>query len=135
MIIRAVGLCSATKNYIDCTYDYQVVVNKDLINEAISRLLLYTKSNSNLNILQVPIICNISNDEITLTDNYGNTEVVTLDTQTSHTQDYTMKVNIADIKYILDTCRSGHFTTKFGNHSSFVVSYGPVSHLVRELGN
>lgn len=129
------GPCEASKNYINESYATHAVISVPAFAAAISRLMLFTKNSINkANMSYIPMNISFTTDELTITDDAGNVDCVAINNDGSYIDtDYTLRVNIADIKSVLDSCKTGHITLNCGNSRSVVISRGSISNVIPEV--
>jgi len=133
LLAQVVGPCSATKNYINTTYTNHLVLSVSALNAAVSRLMLFAKNSvEKANMLRVPATVVLSANELSMTDTLGNTEVVAVENESYVEDGYTMIINLADLKLVLDSCKEDHITVNCGNHRSVIISRGTISNLIPE---
>jgi hypothetical protein len=89
-------------------------------------------SKSVANMLWVPCTVVVDNKEITIADHHGNIEYVAVENGSWVDGTYSMALNIADLKLIMDSCREQHVTLNCGNHRSVIVNYASVHNLIPE---
>ena len=133
MLTKIKGPCEATKNYINESYKIKAVLPVNQLSEAISRLMLFTKNSINgTNMHYISLNVNISEDGFAMTDDNGNTEVVQIESGSYIEEPYDLKINVADIKLVLDSCKDEHITFNCGNGRSVVINRSNISHLIPE---
>lgn len=128
------GPYRATKQFIETTYDNHIVVAADILNAAITRIMQFTKNSiSNADMTLLPAEVHLNNDEITIIDPQENTEVLVAENASYTNGEYIMKVNLPDLKSVLDSCKSEHITINCGNHRSVIIHRGNISNVIPEL--
>ena len=126
--------CIQTKRFLDEPYAHHVVLSAKEVSAAISRLMLFTKNSvDKVNMAFIPATCTMDNDELVLRDKFGNIETVTVENGSYVDESYSMAVNLADIKLIVDSCKNDHVTMNCGNHKAVVFVRGNISNLIPEL--
>ena len=134
LISKIQGPCAATKRFIDTTYPHHLVLSAKEVSAAISRLMLFTKNSvDSANMAFIPADCILTNDEVVIRDKFDNIETVNVENGSYVDDTYTMKVNLADIKLITDSCKGEHVTMNCGNHQSVVFVRGNISNLIPEI--
>lgn len=112
------------------TYDYNIVVDKNLLLEAISRLSLFQKKDTSS--IYTPVV--FTTDYITLYDsseeNYESIKYI--NTETALTSPYSCIFNTNDLKLTLETCSSQFVTIGFGNHEAVVIKRDNVINVIPE---
>ena len=125
--------CEMTKNFINEPYDNHLVINAAQMSAAIARLMMFTKNSGKAtNMLSVPATISFANGEMTISDNDNEEVVSTLNEESSMVNGYSMIVNLADLKAILDSCKDGTITMNCGNHRVIVFTRGNINWLVSE---
>jgi len=133
LINKIQGPCAATKNFIKEAYSNHLVVSSTELAAAISRLMLFTKNSvTGQNMKSVPATVTFTQDDMTITDSLENSEVVAIESGSHVDTDYSMVINIADLKLVLDSCKGEHITINCGNHRSVVITRGAISNLIPE---
>jgi hypothetical protein len=79
-------------------------------------------------------ICSTFNNTIvTITDTQGNVDVVAIENDGSYVDtSYTFRINIADLKLVLDSCKNEHITVNCGNHKSIIICRANISNVIAE---
>jgi DNA polymerase III sliding clamp (beta) subunit (PCNA family) len=135
LLQKVKGPCDATKNYINETYPTHIVLSAQNFAAAISRLMLFTKNSidkANMNYVVADI--SFTNDEVIITDTQGNVDVVAIENDGSYVDtSYSFRLNIADLKLVLDSCKNSHVTMNCGNNRAIVLSRGPISNVIPEV--
>ena len=129
------GPCDATKRFINESYSNRLVVAANVLSAAISRLVLFTKNSvDKANMLKIPASITINSGEITIKDTLENEniEVVPIEGDSIVEEGYTMEINLADLKLVLDSCKNEHVTISCGNHRAVVITHGLISNLIPE---
>ena len=133
LINKVQGPCNATKTFIKEKYSNSLVLSATALSNAISRLILFTKNSiNNANMHYLPVTATITADDLTLSDNRGNSEVIEIENGSFVDGSYEMIVNLADLKLVLDSCKNEHITLNCGNHRSIVISRGNINNLIPE---
>ena len=134
LISKVQGPCIATKRFIAEPYAHHVVLSAKAVSAAINRLMLFTKNSvDKVNMSFIPATCVVDNDEVVLKDKFGNIETVTVENGSYVDESYTMKINLADVKAIVDSCKTEHITMNCGNGKSVVFVRGNISNLIPEV--
>lgn len=125
--------CAATKSYIEDTYANHLVVSSNELSAAVNRLMQFTKNAlSNQNMRNVPAKVSLSDAEMTITDNLDNSEAISIEAGSYVDSTYTMIINLADLKLVLDSCKNEHLTINCGNHRSIIINRGQITNLLPE---
>lgn len=126
--------CEATKKYATQAYQNHLVISTTELSAAIARLLQFTKNSTpGQDMKMVPASVTFTTDDLTLTDLQGNVESVAVENTSSVDTDYSMVINIADLKLILDSCKVDHITVNCGNHRQVMLARGLVNNFIPEL--
>ena len=134
LLAKIQGPCDATKRFISEKYNYSVVLSVTSLSAAISRLMLFTKNSiDKANMAMVPATVEITADDFIITDTLGNTETVQVENGSFVADTYSMKVNLFDLKNVLDSCKNEHITLNCGNGRSVVINRGVINNLIPEL--
>ena len=134
LISKVQGPCAATKRFIDEKYPHHLVLSAKEVSAAISRLTLFTKNSvDSANLSFIPADCILSADEVIFKDKFGNIETVNVENGSYVEDTYTMKINLADVKLITDSCKGEHVTMNCGNGRSVVFVRGNISNLIPEI--
>lgn len=125
--------CAATKSYIDEKYSNYLVLSSTELSAAVGRLMLFAKNTvTNQNMRNIPAKVTFTDTELTLTDALENAEVVTVESGSYGDTTYSMIINLADLKLVLDSCKNEHITFNFGNHKSIIINRGSIINLLPE---
>ena len=126
--------CDAMKKLIQEVYDHTLVVSASDMSAAIARLLMFHKNSSaKADLSFVPANITFDNAEFTISDASGdNIEVVTVENGSVTAGNYTMGVNLIDLKSVLDSCKNEHITLNCGNRKSIIINRGMISNVIAE---
>ena len=126
--------CDAMKNLVKEAYDHNLVLSASDLSAAISRLLMFHKnSNVKADLSFVPALVNFDDTEFTISDLSGdNKEIVTVENGSSTPGNYSMGVNLIDLKSVLDSCKNEHITMNCGNKKSIIINRGTISNVIAE---
>jgi hypothetical protein len=126
--------CDAMKNLVKETYDHNLVLSASDLSAAISRLLMFHKnSNVKADLSFVPALVNFDDTEFTISDLSGdNKEIITVENGSSTSGNYSMGVNLIDLKSVLDSCKNEHITMNCGNKKSIIINRGTISNVIAE---
>ena len=137
LINKIQGPCMATKNFINSSYDYRLVLSANEFYNAISRLQMFTKNNKasaeKATTSYMPVTITIRDTELIVKDKFDNMESVTIENGSYVSGEYTFGVNLADLKLVFDSCRNEHVTFNCGDHRSIIISRGHISNLIPEV--
>lgn len=126
--------CDAMKKLIQEVYDHTLVVSASDMSAAIARLLMFHKNSSaKADISFVPANISFDNTEFTISDVSGdNSEIVTVENGSVTAGNYSMGVNLIDLKSVLDSCKNEHITINCGNRKSIIINRGMISNVIAE---
>jgi hypothetical protein len=125
---------NATKRYFAATYPSNFVVSTNVLSAAISRLMLFSKNSGESTTQVIPGTFVFKGDEIIIQDSQHNTEIVVIENEDSYLVDnYSMTLNLIDLKTILDSYKNEHVTINCGNSQAVVVTRQNISHLLPEM--
>lgn len=136
LISKVQGPCNASKGFINATYPNHSVISVNEMLAAINRLMLFTKNSiDKANLALVPAKFTITSNEIEIVDEQNNIETVTVENDSYVSNgSYTMSLNLADLKLVLESYKNEHITMNCGPASrSVVINCGPVSNLLLNL--
>lgn len=134
LIAKVEKPCQASKTLIDFKYPNNLVVNAADMAAAIGRLITFTKNSfDKVNTQLIPAELTFTPGQIEIKDLNGNIEVVTVENDSYLDANYTMAVNMVEVKTILDSSKITHVTLNCGNNRTFTINRGTISNLVSEL--
>jgi len=136
LLNRIQGPCLATKRYISEAYPIKIVLYSNTLSAAISRFMLFMKnSTEGTSMMNMPVTVRISGSDFAISDASENTEVVPIENNPLIAVPYEMKVNLADIKSVLDSCKDEHLTFNCGNRKSIIITRNNICNLLPEGNN
>lgn len=125
--------CNATKQLINSSYPNQMVFSAEKLLSAVNRLMLFTKNSfAKINTALIKVKAEFTADELTLTDNLGNTEVIPTENDSHVTAPYITNVNLTDLKFVLESCKNDFITVRCGNRRAITISRGTICNLIPE---
>lgn len=126
--------CDAMKNLIKEPYDHTLVLSASDLAAAINRLLMFYKNSSaKADLSFVPALVDFTETELSISDLSGdNKEIITIENGSATPGNYSMGVNLIDLKSVLDSCKNEHITVNCGNHKSIIVNRGTISNVIAE---
>ena len=126
--------CDAMKNLIKEPYDHTLVLSASDLAAAINRLLMFYKNSSaKADLSFVPALVDFTETELSISDLSGdNKEIITIENGSTTPGNYSMGVNLIDLKSVLDSCKNEHITVNCGNHKSIIVNRGTISNVIAE---
>lgn len=124
----------AIRGRAQATYDNNVVLNRREFLDAINRLLLFSAGygvSKNLKPYS-GFVC--EGNTLTISDaNKENQEVITFKNDTKVDHAYSMTLDLADLKLILENIPDAYITMAFGNHQAVVIKRPSVSNVIPEV--
>lgn len=124
---------SAIRGRAEFEYLHNVVLSTIELKDAVNRLLLFSAGYGSIKNLKPYSQFVFNNNQVTIYDsNKENSEILTFKNNTSVTEEYTMTLDLADLKLILDTISDDYITLSFGNHQAAVIKRQSISNIVPE---
>ena len=125
---------SAIRGRATTTYANNVVLNKEELLASINRLLLFSAGYGSVKNLKPYSLFECKDDTMTIYDsNKENKEVIKFKNDTKVDSEYSMTLDLSDLKLILDTITEEYVTLSFGNHQAVVVKRTNISNVVPEV--
>ena len=125
---------NAIRGRAAATYDNNVVLNKEELLASINRLLLSSAGYGSVKNLKPYSLFECKDDTMTIYDsNKENKEVIKFKNDTKIDAEYSMTLDLSDLKLILDTITEEYVTLSFGNHQAVVVKRTNISNVVPEV--
>lgn len=122
----------AIRNRAEAIYPYRVVLDKNLLLQAINRMMLFTVGSSRESFKAFGIF-EFFGDHVTLMDsNRENQEVVTF-SEGSVDSLYCSTLDLQDLKSTLDSCSDTYVTLRFGDEQAVVLARKAVSNVIPEV--
>lgn len=125
------------RNLTTAPYDYSFTLNKDLLLEAINRLLLFSKGygvSQSAAAVQIPPygIFSFECGKLEIWDSKKeNVEDISYIDKDSKPK-YVFALRLLDLESVLDSCSEKEINIKFGNHRSIVITRGNISNIIPE---
>lgn len=133
LINKIQGPCAATKGFIAESYSNRVVVSATEFDAAVTRILNSYKRNVDAaSARAISATITFTDTDFALTDTFGNVESVAIQNGSQVDTDYSLNINLADLKLVLDSCKGEHITMNCGNKRSVVITRGAISNLIPE---
>ena len=132
-IQRIKAPCDAMKSLVQEAYDHNLVLSASDLSAAIARLLMFHKNSAaKTDLTFVPATINFDTADFVITDASGeNSESITIENG-SVSSNYSMGINLIDLKSVLDSCKNEHITLNCGNHKSVIINRGNISNVIAE---
>ena len=125
---------SAIRGRATATYVNNVVLNKEELLASINRLLLFSAGYGSVKNLKPYSLFECKDDTMTIYDsNKENKEVIKFKNATKVDSEYSMTLDLSDLKLILDTITDEYVTLSFGNHQAVVLKRTNISNVVPEV--
>ena len=125
---------SAIRGRATTTYVNNVVLNKEELLASINRLLLFSAGYGSVKNLKPYSLFECKDDTMTIYDsNKENKEVIKFKNDTKVDSEYSMTLDLSDLKLILDTITDEYVTLSFGNHQAVVLKRTNISNVVPEV--
>lgn len=125
---------SAIRGRATTTYANNVVLNKEELLASINRLLLFSAGYGSVKNLKPYSLFECKDDTMTIYDsNKENKEVIKFKNATKVDSEYSMTLDLSDLKLILDTITDEYVTLSFGNHQAVVLKRTNISNVVPEV--
>ena len=116
---------SAIRNMADKTYTNSVVLNKANLLATLTRILLFNDE---------PVgTFEFTSEDLTIIDSSGeNRETIKYENSVDTISSYTMGINLANFKLILDGAEDDYITVNFGDHKAVVVAKNTIKDIIPE---
>lgn len=116
------------------TYPHSVSINKDVLLDAVSRLLLFSAGYGTKENIRPNSVLSFSNGVLTIYDaNQDNLEQIPYTDNSTDKEDYTMKLNMDYFKKVLDSCTEQFITLNFGDQKACVVVRNAIRNVLPEV--
>lgn len=124
---------AAIRKRANDTYLYSVFVNKNDLNQALNRLMLFDAGFGSKKSLKSYARFKFHDDTVEITDNSKeNIETIYTVNDSKVDDYYEMTLDIIDIKNVLDVCNEEFINIRFGNHTAVVISRGNINNVIPE---
>ncbi len=118
---------SAIRGMATNTYAHSVVIESDLLVDALNRILLFNDANTYG-------FFEFTRDTLTIFDySRENKETLTLMNECPTLDSYTLATDLANFKLILEGIEDEYITINFGNHKAIVVKKNSVTNVIPEI--
>lgn len=125
---------AAIRNRANTTYAYNVVLNKNELLDTINRLLLFSAGYGTSKNLKPYSTFTCSDNQMTIySSDKENKEIIRFKDDTKVAEEYSMILDLNDLKLILDTITEEYVTLSFGNHQAVVVKRTNISNVIPEV--
>lgn len=114
----------------NAVYPFNVVLNKNELQQAVNRLLIFLGGKN----VKAYSPFEFKEDTLTIYDNSAkeNSEIIKFKDNTVVSDEYSMVLDLADLKLVLDTVVEEYVTLSFGNHQAAVIKRGHVANVIPE---
>ena len=124
---------NAIRGRAEFEYPYNVLLNTQELKDAINRLLLFSAGYGSIKNLKPYSKFVFKNNQVTIYDsNEENIELITFTNDIKIDGEYTMILDLADLKLVIDTIVEDYVTLSFGNHQAVVLSRSTISNIIPE---
>lgn len=118
------------RSKINFNYPYSIVIDKNILSQSLSRLMVFNKNNNN--ILYNYYNFNFRPNELIISDsNNSNIEVISYQNN-NIVSEYSTMLNVNEFKYILDGCSDQYITILFGAQNSILVVRNNIKNILME---
>ena len=122
---------NAIRQRANAQYPNQVVLNREALLQAINRLLLFSAGYGSKENIKPYSSFEFDQDRVVIYDSdKNNYEVEMYENNTSVSESYSVMLDLADFKMVLDNCTEDYITLKFGNPQCVVISRGQISNVI-----
>ena len=124
---------SAIRGRAEFEYPFNVVLSTVELKDAVNRLLLFSAGYGSIKNLKPYSQFTFSNNQVIIYDsNKENSETLLFKNNTSVNEEYSMTLDLADLKLILDNLSEDFITLSFGNHQAAVIKRQSIYNVVPE---
>ena len=124
---------SAIRGRAEFEYPFNVVLSTVELKDAVNRLLLFSAGYGSIKNLKPYSQFAFNHNQVTIYDgNKENSETLLFKNSTTVEEGYTMVLDLADLKLILDNVSEDFITLSFGNHQAAVIKRQSVYNIVPE---
>ena len=124
----------AIRGRAESAYDHNVVFNKEELLQAINRLLLFSAGFGGSKNLKPYSLFECSGNKVLIYDSAKeNSEEILFKNATKVESDYSMTLDLSDLKMILDTVTDEYITISFGNHQAIVLKRKSILNVIPEV--
>ena len=113
------------------TYPHSVNINKDVLQDAVSRLLLFSAGYGSTESIRPISTLKFADGFLTIYDvNNENLETIPFTDNSTDKSEYTMKLNLEYFKKVLDNCSEQFVTLNFGDNKACVVVRNAIRNVI-----
>ena len=114
-------------------YPHTITVNKDLVTQAIDRLMLFSQATSKADLSLSIIKLEFTNNSVCVSDRMGiNREEIPYSKPVEGVENYVALIDSSDLTKTLLSCTNQVVTVNFGNNLAFVVAEGVIKWVIPE---
>lgn len=124
---------AAIRGRAEFEYPFNVVLSTGELKDAVNRLLLFSAGYGSIKNLKPYSQFTFNHNQVTIYDsNKENSETLLFKNGTTVEEGYTMVLDLADLKLILDNLSEDFITLSFGNHQAAVIKRPSVYNIIPE---
>lgn len=124
---------SAIRGRATAVYDNNIVLNKTELLNAVNRLLLFSAGYGATKNSKPYSLFECSENKMTIWDSRKeNNETITFKNDTAVASDYSMTLDLSDLKLVLDTITEDYITLSFGNHQAVALKRPNLTNIIPE---
>lgn len=120
----------AIRGRAEAAYHFSININKNELNDAIDRLLIFSNSG---NTSSFCVKCRFCETNIVLSSLDGKNEEYIKYINSTLDSQYETLLNIKEVKTIIDNCEEQDLLLEFGNGEAVVIARGNVKNIIQEL--
>ena len=114
-------------------YPYNIVLNAKEVKDTINRLLLFSAGYGGLKNNKPYSEFKLKNNSLTIYDNNKeNSESINFKNNEEIKEEYSMVLDLLDLKYVLDSIEEDYIILSFGNHQALVIKRKSVYNVIPE---
>ena len=116
------------------TYPCSIVLNKDMLTEAVNRLLLFSAGYGSKENVKPYSLFEFKEDKVTIYDSKSeNVEILKYANDSKLTSQYQMTLDLIDFKKVLDGCTEQYITLNFGDGKACVIVRNAIRNVLPEV--
>lgn len=125
---------NAVRSRANAQYPYSVNINRELMIQTISRLLLFSSANSAKDVIKPFSVFEFKKDYVVVYDakKENKEEIYYTNTHCAIEGVYSALLDLNDLKQTLETCTEQYVTVHFGDGQAIVLSRGNVKNVIPE---
>ena len=125
---------TAIRGRANKAYPYTVVLNRDALSQAVSRLLLFSAGYGSKENVKPYSTFEFTQGKVTIYDTKReNVEVLDYQNEVTFEEDYIMSLDLIDFKKILDGCTETYITLGFGDNKACVLTRAGIKNVIPEV--